>query len=204
MTTRHVHGQGPKKPVDEKTTAYFRKQMIALFDGGALMDKYHTVENIGNITIIPKNRAQDYVERTVNSIIGDLNLPSDKPEDNENFDLNIRIKKIKSYVNDEIEFGKKLGAMTKRILEDLKNEMDGFFSGNMNFEKAYVKQGGRIFVIEYRFRARMKNNSKNRPIKVIMSDSEECDFDALLLSNDFTSKGFRVYTSPKRIKKNQV
>ncbi|MCX6773793.1 MAG: hypothetical protein NTY68_02225, partial [Candidatus Micrarchaeota archaeon] len=67
----------------------------------------------------------------------------------------------------------------------------------------YAKEGGRIFVLEYNLKLKMRD--ENRPIRVIISNSEGCDADALhLYKEQIRHRNYRVFVSLKGVIKNQI
>jgi len=195
MTTKQIHGPAKKPSVDERTARYFQTLMTALLEEGHSLRKYHVVSNAGHATIKLKTGDLNELEKLVSSMIDISDAP--KNEDSADFELDIKIKD-RSCIRNADEFEKMLYLVTERMMPKIKEEIESFHGGGINFESVYTREGGRIIVLEYHVRGKVKPKAKNLPIKMIISDSEACDKDALYLRSEMvSSKRFRVFISLK-------
>jgi hypothetical protein len=197
MMSKHIQSPVKKAVVDKTAARYVQTQMTTLLEEGHSLKRYNIFSNIGYAIIKPAGDGLEDTERIVNSIMSTGGAAQDGNKGKTDFGLEMNVKD-KSCIRNAEEFEGLLCRITKRIMLDIGKNIERFYGGHVSFERAYAKESGRIFVLAYIIKAKMKHNADNRPIKVIVSDSEFCDADALHLFKQLTySKRSRVFLSLK-------
>jgi len=169
-----------------KTANYF-KQASPLIEEKNPMAKYQMIEGLGH-AVISLIKSTTYGRESKTMFIA-INLK------NQN----------RFRVPDVQEFEKMLNRITEGMISKIKKDKNVYeiHSGSINFERVYMKDKKNIFIFEYRFTAKMKNNAENRPMKIVISDSEECDEDAFRLHRELSYYG-KTFVSLKRKINNQI
>jgi len=154
MAENLINGQGNQKP-SASGVNFIRQKNCLLED--IVKNEYRIEKNVGHATILlPANSKSDRMEDIANKLIISVQIKNKG---------NPRIDNVPGFEN-------MVKDITREIINKLSGSMNGFYGGYVSFDSLYKRADERIFVFEYKIKAKMKRNCESSPFGLIISNSD--------------------------------